>query len=359
MPPKKDVQFVIRLPCGPLIFPKNPVTIPSDACLIWPFNLDLGHDVRLAWATAQPLTAIDDGNVRTVFFAETEGIPAQFAFEKKGPLVEAITGRLVCGEDVNLIRDVRPGAEVAARVRLAGGRSVQIVVLDQKTSLAFWKGRFRGCDRVFLTRSGLVVDGDQLRLSSAYPDDLEVAIYPALASLECQDRNLDSTRNGIFQRFAPRTTRTAKFEAAFENVQAAGPPREIPFGKIRQPVAAAPVDSDFDKAAVWRVKIPSDIDLRNDPILRFHYVGDVARVIVDGKLITDDFYNGSVFEIGLRRHAPDILKGDLRIEILPLRKDSPIYMAESARPDFAKAASVAALQCLEIVPRYQLEFSAR
>src|SRR4029434_4728902 len=60
------------------------LTIPSGDCLIWPFNLDLGHGVRLAWATAQPLTAINDGDVRTVFFAETEGVPAQFAFEKNG-----------------------------------------------------------------------------------------------------------------------------------------------------------------------------------------------------------------------------------------------------------------------------------
>ena len=94
MPPKKDVQFVINLPSGSMTFPQQPVTIPSDACLIWPFNLDLGHGVRLAWATAQPLTAIDDGNMRTVFFAETEGVPAQFAFDTNSPTVEVFTGKL-------------------------------------------------------------------------------------------------------------------------------------------------------------------------------------------------------------------------------------------------------------------------
>jgi hypothetical protein len=42
-------------------------------------------------------------------------------------------------------------------------------------------------------------------------------------------------------------------------------------------------------------------------------------VTLNGKLLTDDFYNGNVFEAGLRRYAPEILTGDLRVEILSLR----------------------------------------
>ena len=81
--------------------------------------------------------------------------------------------------------------------------------------------------------------------------------------------------------------------------------------------------------------------------------------MLDGRLITDDFYNGNGFDLGLRRHAPDILTGNLHIAIFPLRKDAPIYMAEKARPDFGKAASVASLQRIEIIPRYQLQLTAR
>jgi hypothetical protein len=183
MPPKKDVQFTIQLPSGSLTFPQKPVTIPSNACLIWPFNLDLGHGVHLAWATAQPLTAIDEGNVHTVFFAETEGIPAQFAFEKNGPAVEAWTGRLAHGNNFNLLQGVKPGTKVAARIRLADGSAIQIVVLDQKASLAIWKGNLLGRNRIFFTKAGLVLDGENLRLTATVPDDFSVAVYPAPASL--------------------------------------------------------------------------------------------------------------------------------------------------------------------------------
>ena len=56
---------------------------------------------------------------------------------------------------------------------------------------------------------------------------------------------------------------------------------------------------------------------------------------------------------------PDLLKGDLRLAILPLQKSAPIYMADSARPNFGQAASVASLQKVEIIPRYQLQLTAR
>jgi hypothetical protein len=354
MPPKKDVQFTIQLPSGSLTFPQNPVTIPSDACLIWPFNLDLSHGVRLAWATAQPLAAVDDGSMRTVFFTETEGVPAQFAFEKNISSVEALAGHLTRGENFNILNDIKPGTKVAARIRLADGSAIQIVVVDQKASLAIWKGAFQGRDRVFLTKAGMVIDGDGLRLTSTSPENLNVGIYPAPVSLASGGKILSTKTDGIFKCFSLPAQRTAKFVATFNKIQDAGSLREIPLGKIDQPVATAPLDADFDQAAVWRITIPKDVNLGTDPILRVHFVGDVARVMLDGRLITDDFYNGNAIDIGLRRHAPEILNGDLRIAILPLRKNAPVYMAESARPQFGNAASVADLQGIEIIPRNQL-----
>jgi len=45
--------------------------------------------------------------------------------------------------------------------------------------------------------------------------------------------------------------------------------------------------------------------------------------------------------------------------ILPPRKDAPTYMARQARPDFGQAGSVAGLQRVEIMPRCQLQLTAR
>jgi hypothetical protein len=63
--------------------------------------------------------------------------------------------------------------------------------------------------------------------------------------------------------------------------------------------------------------------------------------------------------VGLRRYAPEITKGELRVAILPLRKDAPIYMAKEARPDLGSAESAVALERVEIVPRYQAQLGGR
>ena len=356
LPPKQDVRFVVKLPSGLMTFPETPVTVPSGACFIWPFNLELAPGVRLCWATAQPLTAVDDGNVRTVFFEETEGIPAQFAF----PTNVSVPGaQLSLSARAQIVTGIISGPQVAAAARSADGRLVQIVVLDSKSSLALWKGHWSGSERAFLTRAGLVIDQDKLRLTATDPADLSVAVFPAHTLLDCKGAKIGCRAEGIFERFTQSAPAAQNVAVAFEKIRSAGPLREIPLGKIQQPVAAAPLDADFEQAAVWRIKLPPNLDLSSDLLLRFHYVGDVARITLNGKLITDDFYNGNPLEIGLRRHAPEILKGDLRIAILPLRKDAPIYMADSSRPQFDTNNNLVLLRSVQLLPRCESRFTMR
>ncbi|MDI1336724.1 MAG: beta-galactosidase [Lacunisphaera sp.] len=146
-----------------------------------------------------------------------------------------------------------------------------------------------------------------------------------------------------------------RIAVAYEQIKTAGPLRKIAPGKIQQPVAAAPVDADFADAAVWRITVPRDDDLAADMLLRLNYTGDVARVYIGGKLITDDFYNGRPLEIGLRRHAAELKHGELTIAILPLQKNAPLFLPESAKPDFGAADSVVALHSVELVWNQSVE----
>ncbi len=359
MPAKKNTRFTVKLPAGSFTFPTSPVTVPANDCFIWPFNLDLGHGVTLAWASAQPITTVEDGKFSTVFFAAASNVPPEFAFDKNGVSVRPVSGHLLDGEKQIVAQNVKTGAGVALNAIASDGQIIQIVVVDAPTSLALWKQPWLGHDRVFLTHAGLVVDGDNLRLTSPKLADLTVGVYPPPASVETAGEVLNDKVDGIFESFDPPAPAEAAPKVVFENVQTAGPPRDIPIGKIDRPVATAPLDPDFDKAAVWRIHLPANLDLGLDPIVRFHYVGDVARITLNGKLITDDFYNGNAFDLGLRRYAPEILNGDLRISILPLRKDAPIYMADKAHPDFGKNGSIVKLQSIEIVPRYQVQITGR
>jgi hypothetical protein len=341
MPAKHAVQFTLNLPSGPLTFPAAPVEVAADCMFFWPFNLDLGHGVRLRYATAEPMCAVEGEGVRTVFFAQTPGIPPQFA---------------VAGEPA--VRSASPGRGAAFRISGTDGKEVQVVLLGESDSLALWKGAFQGSERVFLTRAGLVLDGDVARLTSADRSDLALGVFPEPAGIP------GGEADGLFTRYAPAAPPAVSLSASIEEIQKAGPPREIPIGKISEPVATEPGDADFMKAAVWRIRLPAGIDMGSNPILRIHYVGDVARFTLNGRLLVDDFYNGNAFELGLRRYSPEIKAGELEIEVLPLRKDAlsgekqRIFVADSARPDFGNAAAVAAVESAEIIPSYQVQLSA-
>ena len=287
LPAKRDVQLAVKLADGgSVVFPASPVTVPADACFIWPFNLNLGRGVTLSWATAQPLAVAEGG--RTVYFAETPGVAPVFAF------AGAVPQKLV------------PGRDLFKTVSGPGG-AVRIVLLNATDSLVLTKDA--ATDEVYFEP----------------PPTAPVAAQPVVTEL----------------------------------VRSAGPVRPIALGKISQPVAVAPSDEDFKQAAVWRIKLPAGFDpAANDLMLRLHYTGDVARVFIGGKFITDDYYNGLPLEIGLRRHAVALKDGELTIAILPLREDAItgikplIYLSSSAaRPDFGGQPSVARLDRVELVPR--------
>lgn len=136
--------------------------------------------------------------------------------------------------------------------------------------------------------------------------------------------------------------------------------RELDFTQIRQPgrlrtirmghakVAEAPDDDAFKDAAVWRIKIPDDVELTNRQILRVHYVGDVARLYLNGRFVVDNFYNGRPFEISLRLLA-DAGTRELELRVLPLQKDAPIYLDRRARPEFGGDLAIVRVDRVEII----------
>jgi beta-galactosidase len=350
LPAHPDTRFELTLPeGGKLAFPSRPVTIPAGAAFFWPIQFNLGQEVRLAWATAQPICSVPaERGARTLFFAALPGVPAEFAFDQQNGLsVEALAGESASADTRTILRNIPTGRGPAILLRLAGGAVFQIVLLDEADSLALWQGPWRGQERAFLTRAGLVVDDRALRLTSSNPADLAVGVYPPVEG---------SAPDGVFGRITPLRPGPEDPPAVrVERIKDAGPLRTIQLGKIRSPVAESPTDPDFADAAEWRIVLPAGLDLAQDPILRLNYVGDVARVTIGGRLATDDFYNGQPLDVGLRRHADAVAAGaEVRVAILPLQKGAPIFLAPEATPDFGHAASIVALRSVEVMPRYTI-----
>jgi hypothetical protein len=104
---------------------------------------------------------------------------------------------------------------------------------------------------------------------------------------------------------------------------------------------------------VWTIRVP-DAAAPNDLILKIEYQGDIARLYSGGKLFTDNFYNGSAWEVGLRRFSPQQLAQGLELRILPLREDTPMYLPAGARPTFPASGEIAKLISVSVIPEYEV-----
>jgi len=293
MPAVRDVRFEIRLPGGgKVVLPKSPVTIPADAFFHWPVNLEL-NGARLVYATAQPLLKhTDSDGALTVIFSETPGIRAEFAFD---PLTLQNSGVV----ESHLVLNAEPWPARPLCITTASGKVVRIVVLNERDSL----------------------------------------------SLERKTKNE-----------APRFEKPLRelvTPVAFEKVRPAGTLRDWRSKNPDFQLPVAPLKIDYQHAAAWTIRLPDGFDMNSNPILRIHYNGDSARLLLNGRLLNDDFYNGTAFEIGLRRHAPEILTGDLHLEILPLQKDMPVFFEPGTRPEFCPEGKALELIAVEIAETFE------
>lgn len=114
--------------------------------------------------------------------------------------------------------------------------------------------------------------------------------------------------------------------ATIRKVQEAGPLRKITMGAQR--VAEEPSDDDFEQAAVYRITLPELPANAKEPLMRFYYKGDCARLYANGKLVADHFQYGRPFLYGLWR-LPEGTK-ELELRILPMQKDMPVYLSKEA-----------------------------
>jgi beta-galactosidase len=346
LPERKDLQVEVQLATGTVTVPRLPVKLPSGTYTFWPVDLPVGGSV-LEYATAQPLCKLDDPD--TVLFFAWPGVTPEFAFrEADGVSIEAPQARVQRENGRVYIAGLNPGLGTTIRIRSRDGHVTTVLLLTREQARNVWKAPLAGRQRLIYSAADLYFEGDRVHLGSADPAGLAFGVYPDL------DREVAGFQHlgpeGIFAGYAARVEPVAAAAVVRQTAQAG---RVAPV-KLGPEVATTPAESAFKAAARWSIRVP---DVKSaavgEILLRLTYQGDVARLYAGGRLITDDFYHGTPWEIGLRNiPAEDLAKG-LTLEILPLRQDAPIYLAAGARPSLPHGGQVAKLAKVQILAQYQ------
>jgi beta-galactosidase len=351
MAPHKDVRFDLRLPSGTMRIPSTGIAIADGASFIWPVNLDL-DGIRLAWATAQPVTRLSDRAGPIHVLLATQPGPVELAFAADG--VTSVSVPTKRDEAGRLIARVMPAPNRFVTIAKADGTKVRILLLDASSAGRIWVGDAAGTRRLVLTDADVFFERGGLVLRQRGMQKFRFSMWPQ-ANASSANATLTRT-SGEAMEASIVGSLPGTLPVMPERAPSDAPPVEIggPAKAAMQPLAEA-----HRADGTWSFTVPREA-LRGveDAYLEIDYRGDIGRLNDGATMLDDAFWDGRVWRIGLKRFA-DRIGHPWTLAVTPLRADAPIYLDETARALLPKAAQVAEVRSIRLVPEYELRVTLR
>jgi hypothetical protein len=314
----RDLAWELETPAGPVRFPaEGTVGLAADESCVLPFHFPLGS-VDLVSATAQPVTVVQAGAQRVWVFAAPAGMAPVFHFDR-------ITGG----------KTVRAAPGQAFTVRGTDGSEETILVLAKEEAL--------GLQQVDTDRGTFLVGTPGLvfpapgntggfRVETQGDDPVTLRVFPPLPEGT-------GTAGGALVRTGDAGL-FATYRLDLAPRPAAG--RELAVGRLGDRKARV----TFDPAALTGVR---------DLVVRIAYDGDVGNAYVDGRLVADNYANGTPWEISLARIDPRVFDAGMVIDVVPVKQGGKVVhdTTMAGRKEEA-GALVGALGAIEAVPVRQV-----
>jgi beta-galactosidase len=327
------VQFELRMKDEVIHLPSQPFELKCGTRLLWPVNFDLAG-IRLKYASANLVCRLAVDGIPTFVFSTAEGIDPEFAFDER-ELVSFSGSACTFEHQAGVIRIhvLMDGPECLVQIQGRRHLSARILVLSAHQAARVSKANLWGQDRLFLSRAALIFDEDTLRLRSTQADELAFGVYPAPEHLSSSSGStLIPTQLGIFKYYQILAA-TPSIPLKIHLLRSPGLAPQIRSGQAQ--VAQAPSEEDYQFAGRWKIEFGEfDGEVPSQVYLSIRYVGDTARAFLGSRLVADDFWYGKPWEIGLKHLDPSVWKEGLELEILPLRKDAPVYIPPEQLPAF-------------------------
>jgi hypothetical protein len=336
-----------------MLVPRRAVTVPAGSYFVWPVKMAVGG-ATLEYATAQPLTRVKSAaGVETYFFFAAGGVAPEFAFAAatvRG--VSASTGVVTRADGSVTVSAVRAGRNAAITVAAKDGSSTRIVVLTEAEAENLWKLPMAGVETVLLSGAEVFADTAGLHLRSRDAAKLRAEFY------EPADRSGAGMWRERAWTVTPRAMHATVTKEKDAAARAAVKLDAKPVNGLPMPLE--PTDAEFEAgAAAWRIELPKmEMTGLSDVWLRVRYAGDMARLSAQGRLLDDDFYHGSAWEIGLKRFLPEAT--GLELKILPMpRCEDLIYLDPKVWAGMNAKGDTLRLDGVDVEPEYEVLLRGR
>lgn len=311
---KQNIRLKVKTASGTLSFPESGgFALQHDENVIFPFNFNL-NGVNLNYATAQLLMKGDDpNNPYYVFFAPV-GIQPQFSFEK-GASIDANTG-VTTDKNANRILVICREGVSEFTISLHGKNKTKVLVLPKSLALQSYMVTLNGKKHLMFSDAVILQDNHSFTLLMDGKNTYQLSIYPAV--------NLSPTID-------IGTVTKASDDKVFSAYNISYP--EIKYTPKTKSIGQKK----------WVVDLPTWNPQLNDLYLTIDYTGDTGMGFLNGELVTDEFYKGIPWQIGLRNFLPNSTAKEMVFYFRPMYKDAT-YLIDlqpypSSIPDFGKSNS--------------------
>ncbi len=295
------IDLTLDLPGEKLRIPaEGTLTLKAKASAILPFNLDM-DGILLKTSTAQLLARIVDNGVVHYFFFAPEGLAAEFVFEGK-----------------KVLRP-QPGLNSTVKLKSPKGKTVLLTTLTKAEALDAYKIVAPAGEKLVITSADVMQLGQTIRLQETTPE-IKLAVFPA--------------KKGDKKYYSQIVLNNKPVDVEMQLYKASD----------RRFMVNLPVDA-FDGV--------SNLYLEVD------FTGDTGAAFIDGDMVTDHFYCGLPWQIGLKPFAEKLTGGKgIYFYLRGASKDAPWLkdLPEEISLDFSKG-DICKLNGVRIIPEYRAEIN--
>ncbi|WP_168801716.1 beta-galactosidase [Glycomyces buryatensis] len=339
-PPKRPlasqpgVQFAVAFDDAEITVPTTAVDVPAGQSLVWPLRYPLTSDLELRSATAQLLTRISDDEGDLVVLAATPGIPVE----------------IVLGDGTAVDLPAPPGPDC-----LIGLPGVRLLVLDEASANRLYRLDLAGRDRLVLADAPVWADGEDLVIQSESAH-VDVAVLPApdgFGADSAASADLDGPRaQGLWRSWTVAAHSAGPVPLPVEHRPRHGPPPEPGRGG---PLRRLSAPSDYSNAATVHIEVPSEAFETDRTLLRLEWTGDTGRAFIGDRLVSDHFWHGRAWDIDLTPYREAVAEHGVRLELLPWRRATGVWVDPSVR-DAADGITIDAATAVRVT---KIRLSAR
>ncbi|HYQ57955.1 MAG TPA: beta-galactosidase [Draconibacterium sp.] len=311
----EDVNVQVETGNETISFPATgSFTVPKAASAILPFNLELG-ETMVKSATVQPLTVLHKNSTDYYIFSTVNRIEPEISFPTETKISELRNASVSREGELKTVK-MRSSASFSFIAN-----ETNFLILPEEMAVNAVKIN----DHLIVSDALILEGSDNLQLISKSAEN-QVYIFPK------EEKMLNASAAAIKKEKSPYED----FDAYSVRFEQSTP--EVKIEKV----------SDQK----YTLQLNADISNLNDVFVEADYIGDRAMAFIDGKLITDHFYQGRKWEIGLKSFESQLAGNNMTLFFHPMHADYEYLKDLNNIPEFEDGRYLK-VNGFDIIPEYK------